>query len=95
MRQRLPPDFSGFEDVGAAAALIGACCGLAAAATFFGLRISLFECCWPLAMADLSRVRGRVASSNAACAAIISTLATLAPGGISRPTITIGQNSKM
>jgi hypothetical protein len=52
--QRLPPDFCGFANV---AATEPDPAGAFAAAAFFGLRISLLERCWPLAIADLLGLR--------------------------------------
>jgi hypothetical protein len=52
--QRLPPDFCGFANV---AATEPDPAGTFAAAAFFGLRISLLERRWPLAIADLLGLR--------------------------------------
>jgi hypothetical protein len=52
--QRLPPDFCGFANV---AATEPDPAGTFAAAAFFGLRISLLERRWPLAIADLMGLR--------------------------------------
>lgn len=52
------PLFCDFANVAVTELVEG--CGFAAA-LFLGLRISLFERCWPLGMANLLRVGGRVA----------------------------------
>lgn len=52
--QRLPPDFCDFANV--VETEPDPAGGLGAAA-FFGLRTSLLECCWPLAMGDLFGLR--------------------------------------
>jgi hypothetical protein len=48
--QRLPPGFCDFANVAETEPAPAGCFG---AAAFFGLRTSLLECCWPLAMGDL------------------------------------------
>jgi hypothetical protein len=66
----LPPDFCGFANVAETEPAAG---WDFAAAAFFGLRISLFECVWPLAMVDLLRLgalgsaKGRASLNVAHC----------------------------